>query len=142
MEYHRKSSRSRRGTAVVEMAVILPLFLLLIFGVIKYGWLVIKWQQITNTARYSVRYAVRPAATTALTETLIGTLMTDAGMGSTGYKGIDGAPLVAGANLDAEAEVVVGIQVDVDQIDILPIPLLPAPKTLSARMTMSKEGDD
>ena len=141
MDNHRKS-RSRRGTSVVEMAVILPLFLLLIFGVIKYGWLIIKWQQITNTARHSVRYAVRPAATTALTETLIGTLMTDAGMGSTGYGGIEGDPLVAGADSDAEAEVVVGIQVDVDQIDILPIRLLPTPDTLSARMTMSKEGDD
>jgi Flp pilus assembly protein TadG len=139
MDNHRKN-RSKRGTSLVEMVFVLPLLLLLILGCIKYGWLIIKWQQITNVARHSVRYAVRPAATTALTEALILTLMTDAGMGGTGYGGIDSDPLVAGADLASEAEVVVGIQVDVDKVDILPIPLLPTPDTLSSRMTMSKEG--
>lgn len=39
---------SRRGTMVVETAIILPLLLLLTFGGLKYGWLFIKWQQINN----------------------------------------------------------------------------------------------
>ena len=41
-----RKNKSRRGTMVVEAALILPLLLILTFGGIKYGWLFIKWQQL------------------------------------------------------------------------------------------------
>ena len=32
------SARRRRGVAVVELAVVLPLLLALVFGIIEFGW--------------------------------------------------------------------------------------------------------
>ena len=126
-------NKSRRGTMVVEAALILPLLLLLTFGGLKYGWLFIKWQQINNVARHSVRYAVRPSPTNPTPSALISTLMSDADMPN--YTLVE---LTSGAPVGSP--VVVQIDVAVADIDILKMPLLPTPTTLSARMTMSKEG--
>ena len=131
---NRRKNKSRRGTAIVETALILPLLLLLTFGGIKYGWLFIKWQQVTNVARRSVRYAIRPTVSSGETLTLIDNLMNDADMGGTGYT----PSVTAGAAVGEP--VVVQIVVLAASVDILKIPLLPAPDTLTARMTMSKEG--
>ncbi|MHC4385498.1 MAG: TadE/TadG family type IV pilus assembly protein [Planctomycetota bacterium] len=104
-----RKNKPRRGTMVVEAALILPLLLILTFGGIKYGWLFIKWQQINNVARHSVRQAIRPGDTTTQTNTLIATLMTNVGMGSIGYGGVDGAPMVTGAASAVGSPVVVEI---------------------------------
>ncbi|OQY05716.1 MAG: hypothetical protein B6I25_05260, partial [Planctomycetales bacterium 4572_13] len=74
MEYRRKN-KSHRGTAIVETALVLPLLLLLTFGGIKYGWLFIKWQQITNVTRHVARYATtHPTPTAPTPSELISTL--------------------------------------------------------------------
>lgn len=51
----------KAGSATVEMALVLPLFLLLVFGIAEFGraWLVL------NTMNHAAREAVRVAATTA-----------------------------------------------------------------------------
>jgi len=58
-----KGNRSR-GTAAVEAALVLPILLLVSFGAIKYGWLFLRAQQITNAARYGARVAIRADAST------------------------------------------------------------------------------
>lgn len=55
----RKENRSR-GAAAVEAAIVLPVILMVTFGAIKYGWLFLKAQQITNAARNGARIAVLP----------------------------------------------------------------------------------
>ncbi|MHC4988494.1 MAG: TadE/TadG family type IV pilus assembly protein [Planctomycetota bacterium] len=129
-----KNNKSRRGTMVVEAALILPLLLILTFGGIKYGWLFLKWQQLNNVARHSVRHCVRPSPDPA-PSVLIDTLMNNAGMGT--YTILQLTP-----NVDVGQEVVVEIQVNVSDVDILPLPLMQgfSPPTLTAKMTMSKEG--
>jgi Flp pilus assembly protein TadG len=130
---NQRKSKPRRGTAILECAFILPLLLLLTFGGLKYGWLFIKWQQTTNVARHAVRHAVRPAPNPT-PSALIGTLMDNAGMGSSGYS----SSITGGASVGDQ--LTVQISVPVANVDILDIPLLPAPTTLTATMTMSKEG--
>lgn len=131
-------NKSRRGTMIVEAALILPLLLLLTFGGLKYGWLFIKWQQTTNVARHAVRYAVRPTPVDPppgyqTPSQLINALMDDYDM--PGYNLVQLTDNVA-----VGSPVVVQIDVPVADIDILKMPFLPTPTTLSARMTMSKEG--
>lgn len=62
------SDRRRRGTAhrgqsLVETALVLPLFLMVIFGIITVGLGVFYQQQVANAAREGARYAAIHSAT-------------------------------------------------------------------------------
>ena len=61
----RVCNRTRRGTVTIEMAISLPLLLLLVLGVIEYGWMFLKNQGVTNTARQTARVAARYNVTDA-----------------------------------------------------------------------------
>ena len=62
----RRSPRAttRGGAALVEMAIVIPVLLLLTLGLIEYGWVFYKVSQLNQAARHGVRTAVRPDATT------------------------------------------------------------------------------
>lgn len=60
---HRLISRIRRGQAMVELALVLPLFLMIFFGIIILGVGVFYQQQVTNAAREAARYASISSAT-------------------------------------------------------------------------------
>ena len=55
--------RSRRGQTMVETALVLPLFLMVIFGIIIFGIGVFYQQQVTNAAREIARFAAVHSAT-------------------------------------------------------------------------------
>lgn len=50
--------RSRRGSALVEAALVLPVCLLFIFGVLEYGRYLMMLHLLNNAAREGARYAV------------------------------------------------------------------------------------
>jgi len=54
----RKAGTRRRATAVVELAVVLPILLTLLFGIIEFGWDFMVYQSVTNAAREGCRVAV------------------------------------------------------------------------------------
>jgi Flp pilus assembly protein TadG len=49
---------SSKGAAAVEMAIILPLLVLLTFGLIEFGLLMYNQQVITNAAREGARFGI------------------------------------------------------------------------------------
>jgi Flp pilus assembly protein TadG len=53
----RLTKRPERGVAIVEMAVVLPLFILLILGTIEAGWLLAQTNSINHGAREGARLA-------------------------------------------------------------------------------------
>ncbi|NLE30634.1 MAG: pilus assembly protein [Phycisphaerae bacterium] len=55
----------RRAAAVVEMAVVLPVLLTILFGIIEFGWMFMVYQNITNAAREGCRTAVLEGSTDA-----------------------------------------------------------------------------
>jgi Flp pilus assembly protein TadG len=57
--------RRRRGLAAVELAVISPVLILILMGIIEFGWLFFFKQAITTATRVAARYATLPGATTA-----------------------------------------------------------------------------
>jgi Flp pilus assembly protein TadG len=64
LERHcRTCRRKRRGAAVVEFAVVAPVFILLIFGMIEVGRAIMVEQILTNAAREGARIAVLDSTT-------------------------------------------------------------------------------
>ncbi|MBQ6711114.1 MAG: pilus assembly protein [Clostridia bacterium] len=50
--------RSEKGQAIVEFALVLPLLLALLCGIIDFGWLYYNQITLNNAAREGARYAV------------------------------------------------------------------------------------
>ena len=61
----RTCRRHRRGAAAVEFAVVAPVFVLLVFGMIEFGRMVMVQQMLTNAAREGARLGVIEGNTTA-----------------------------------------------------------------------------
>ena len=51
------------GQDLVEYALVLPLFLLLVFGIIEFGYLFLQYNTITNAAREGARAGILPITT-------------------------------------------------------------------------------
>lgn len=68
-----------RGAAVVEFAVVLPLLLLILFGIIEYGWIFMVRQTLTSAAREGCRVAVLQTATPDLVSARVSDVMDPTG---------------------------------------------------------------
>lgn len=71
----RRRARRQGGTSVVEMALVLPLLLLLTFGIGEFGIMYTQWQSLTNATREGARVGVvfRAACNTGTVTALIQT---------------------------------------------------------------------
>jgi len=127
-------NRRTRGLAILETALILPLLFVLVMGVIEYGWLFFKNQQVSAAARTACRFGITAPATTAETLAMCDTQMTKANLGSSGYtKTSTPCEVLAGTS------VTVTITVPYSNIKLTGFPL-PLPTNLVGTTTMAKEG--
>jgi Flp pilus assembly protein TadG len=61
MRKHRKHGRqNQRGAVLVEMAIVLPLLLVLLVGVVDYGLVLREYQILQNAAREGARLSILP----------------------------------------------------------------------------------
>jgi len=65
----------RRGVAAVEMALVLPVFLMLVFGIIEFGRAMMVFNMVTNAAREGARMAVLDGSTNAEVTSTITTFL-------------------------------------------------------------------
>lgn len=129
--------RKRRGAAVVEFAIVAPLFFLLIFGMIEYGRMVMVQQVITNASREGARRAVLDGATAAEVQTTVNNYLTSAGIDSNPeYVTLDPADPGAAGYRQA---VTVSVTVPFSDVSWIPAPLYLGGTDLSASTVMSKE---
>jgi Flp pilus assembly protein TadG len=56
---------SERGAELIEFALVFPLLLLLVLGMVDFGFLFQRYEVLTNAAREGARIAVLPGYTTA-----------------------------------------------------------------------------
>jgi Flp pilus assembly protein TadG len=77
--------RRRRGNAVLDMALVLPILLMLAFGVVEYGYYFFVKNNVQAAAREGARAAIVPAATYQNVVDAVGNVMTAAGLNNTGY---------------------------------------------------------
>lgn len=132
----RKESRSR-GAAAAEAALVMPLLLLVTFGAIKYGWLFLKAQQITNAARHGARMIVLPDMEIDEVRTSVINLLAQANItvnaGEIAITPVD-------PSLLGKPAFNVSITIPSERVDILDISLFPDVGDIGASVTMAQEG--
>jgi Flp pilus assembly protein TadG len=125
----------RRGAAVVEFAVVAPVFFLLVFGMIEYGRLVMVQQILTNASREGARLAVLDGTTTANVTSTVSTYLRN----ST----IDGATVTVNPDPPTSAgygePVTVTVSINFDQVSWLPSPMFLGGKAMRASSVMRRE---
>ena len=68
----RPQGSGRRGAAAVELALVAPVLLTMVFGIIKFGWTMMIRQSLINAAREGCRTAtLKYTSTTALESAVI-----------------------------------------------------------------------
>ena len=127
-----------RGMVAVEAALVFPLLILLTFGAIKYGWLFLKVQQITNDTRYGARLAILPDATVDEVKTAIINMMTAANIPVT----VDNITITPAdiSSLSVGDSIEVRIIIPAEDVDIMDVSIFPSVGNLGASVTMAKEG--
>ena len=78
------SQANRRGVAMLEMAIVLPILLLLLLGILEMGRVVMIYQVTTNATREAARRAVVPGATDSAVLSMCNTYLDRGGISSTG----------------------------------------------------------
>ena len=73
--------RNERGSALVEMALTLPLMLLVSVGIFEFGRAYQTWQVLTNAAREGARIAVLPGSTDQNVNARVQQYMSDGQLG-------------------------------------------------------------
>ena len=125
----------RSGAALVELAIALPILLLLTLGLIEYGWVFLRVSQINQAARQGVRAAVRPGATEDSINSNVSSMMNQAGLGSSGYQ-------LTHTDIGVAVGLPVTVQINVNYgpLSLTGTSLVPLPTQLVGRATMAKEG--
>lgn len=121
------SLRIRRGAALVEMAAVVVVFLMLLFGIIEYCRFLFVKQLVTNATREGARFAVvNTTESTIETDTLARVKQVMGGMDSrlknfsaTVFKA-DGAGNYAGLAKDAQFGEYIAVEISCDFDPILP----------------------
>lgn len=140
----KRINRRRRGITLVQAVLVLPILLLITFGLIEYGFLFLKAQQLENTVRQAARTGALPDANNTRVNTLVSSMMTDARLQSSGYTVSitqygSSTPVDVGAVSPGQM-LSVTITIPYDNISITRAPLIPVPTQLKRTVTMAKEG--
>jgi len=130
--------RESSGVVTVELALTVPILLLLTFGLIEYGWMFLKSQELGNAVRRGARVAIRADATTSDVVATIDEMMNVADLGGSGYQVTITPSDVSSA---ASGEVIrVQVSLPYENVTLTNTPIIPTPSTLQASTSMAKEG--
>lgn len=107
----RGSKNQRTATAVVEMALVTPLLLLILMGIMEFGWLFHVKSSLTTASRVGARTATLPGATDDEIRSSVHDVMNDMGFPQEkcGYE-VDVTPLIEGDRAYVTVEVSVPYQ--------------------------------
>ncbi|HEY4759657.1 MAG TPA: TadE/TadG family type IV pilus assembly protein [Thermoguttaceae bacterium] len=109
--------RKRRGAAVVEFAIVAPIFFALIFGMIEFGRVIMVKQIMTNASREGARLAVLDGSTHAQVETAVQNYLASARISGATVTTIPDEPSTATYG----QPVTVTVSVNYSQVSWLPI---------------------
>lgn len=131
----RSHRKKRQGAAVVEFAIIAPVFFLLVFGMLEFGRMIMVQQILTNASREGARRAVLDGATSGEVNEAVDEYLES--MSVTGATvSIDPSnPSSAGFG----EPVTVTVSVPFDQVSWIPTPMFLGGRQMSARTIMRRE---
>lgn len=78
----RRVGRRDDGAELIELAIVLPLLLLVFAAIIDFGFLFQRWEVVTNAAREGARIAVLPGYTTPDVQARINSYLAASGLSS------------------------------------------------------------
>lgn len=127
--------RHRRGATAVEFAVVAPVLILFILGIIEFGRAIMVQQALTNASREGARQAVLDGSTTANVTAVVTNYLSG---GS-----IHGATVAVSPNPPSSAgfgqTVSVTVSVPFNQVSWLPTPMFVGGRTIRATSAMRRE---
>jgi Flp pilus assembly protein TadG len=131
------TERRRTGAAVVEFAVVLPLFFLLVMGGIELGRAMLVRHSLEEAARAGCRLAVARGGTTADVKSIVTEAMNITSI--TGYTvTVNPDPPTSAA---AKAPVTVSVSAPYNNVSWVPVPAFMGGKTIIGRCVMPAEGE-
>ena len=130
---------AEEGVAAVEFALILPLLLVLVFGIVDYGYYFLLSMECTHAAREGARKgAVEPdvGSAVAAAETAAENYLTGVGLGS----GANAPDVAATTAVDEAFETELTVTVTLGDFEPLVGFLIPMPTAILASSSMHYEG--
>lgn len=82
---YRGRPRARRGGAVLELCLVLPILLMLAFGVAEYGYFFYVKNTVQGVAQTAARTAITSSASNSSVTTIVTNMMTAANLQGSGY---------------------------------------------------------
>ena len=132
--------KNRRGAAVVEFALVVPVFILLVFGMVEFGRAVMVQQVLVNASREGARQAVLDGSTVEEVESRIdGYLSASTIDGASIEYEVNGAIVGNPGVAQFGDAVTVRISVPFDNVSFLPVPRYIGGTTLTASSIMRRE---
>jgi len=132
MRSNRRNNKSRQGQTVVEVALLLPLFMTLLLGIMDFGRLYWTQSVVRGAAYEGVRVAILSEATNTQVES---TILSELSIG-----GVTDSPSVSVGNRQPQqpVDVTVSVPFSFFAIDSL-IPVLGSVNQISATAVMTHE---
>jgi Flp pilus assembly protein TadG len=94
--------KREEGAAAIEFALLLPLLMLILFGIIEFGLVLYNQEVITNASREGARYGIvigSPRPTTGQIQGVVNTYLTNAGLAGSATVSVTGAQGASGSDL-------------------------------------------
>ena len=89
--------RNERGSELIEMALCFPLLLMVVLGIVDFGFLFQRYEVVTNAAREGARVAVLPGYSTADIQSRVDSYATAGGLPIAPTVGVTDSSITAGA---------------------------------------------
>jgi Flp pilus assembly protein TadG len=125
----------RRGIAATEFAIVAPIFLLLVIGILELGRALMVQQVLINASRVGARQAITLGATSAEVESAVEDYAT-----SVAVPGVDVIVTPDPSGAVAGDSILVTTSVPFSDVSWLPSPWFLGGNTLTASSRMRKEG--
>ena len=136
----RDGKKRSRAAVVVEFAVVLPLLLTILFGILEYGWVFMVRLTLQNAAREGVRLSVLQTTGPPYSEV---DARIDAVMGPTGLTAGDYTVVMSHASVDpCDRTEQITISVPYERISVTGGFFGPKDFDVTGSSTMQKEGMD
>ncbi len=138
------SPKVRRGSAVMDAALVFPVLISLTFGSIEFGHFFFLKHTMQGAAREGARAAITPSATTADVNTAVAASMTAAGFTAAQYTVAIRNPAdtvtVDPSTATAGTSILVKVNASWGTVGIRPLGLIGSGKQVSGQTVMRKEG--
>jgi len=131
----RSKRAARRGAALVEFALVAPIFLLLVVGSIEFGRAIMVQEALTNASREGVRTGIEDGSLTTDVTTAVNNYLTDMSISGASTSVTPADP----GTTSGGTEVTVTVSISYSSISWVPSPMFLKNTTLSATSVMQRQ---